>query len=588
MPRYSKRRAPPCAQRGAIGIFGGLGLAIALGFVVLALDTGRLALEKRRLQEVADLAAIDALQQAGLCSGIESMTAAAVRTAAQQSALRNGYAGNLTSEAEAVLLGVMTTDANGVRHFTGTVDAAATAVQVTARKQAVRSLVAGGWYGGTVDLQAVGVAQREPQAGFWVGSFLASLDSDDAAVLDGVLGDMLGTAVSLDAVSYQGLVAADLTLAQLIDGAALAGVSLSSNGVEGLLATQVTVAELLSIMVAALSADPDGDATAAAAVNELQTAATVAGTIRIGDLLNVSADNPESALDSQVNAYALSSAALQLAHEGETLNMSVPATLPLVGGTVDVSMHITQAPQIAVGPPGRDENGNWKTLARTAQMQLQIDTSVTDAPLFSVLLGVVNASLDISVAAEVARTDAWLASVDCAGASQPAHRVTVGASPGAVNLALGRYADLSDPGSLDGGITADITLASTPIASVALSAETSLGNAAQDVVFDVSVATPLPQQQTVGTSLASALDNATQSLANSLVVEEPVVLGGSLPLGVTTDAIQSALPGAVLEPVLTALDEAVLDPLFGALGIHVGGADIELTSLDADESRLVR
>ncbi|HEY9198939.1 MAG TPA: pilus assembly protein TadG-related protein [Gammaproteobacteria bacterium] len=594
MPRYLERRAPPCAQRGAIGIFGGLAMSIALAFVVLALDTGRLALEKRRLQEIADLAAIDAVQQAGQCSGTETMTAATVRTAAQQSALRNGYAGDLSSEAGAVLLGIMTTDADGVRQFTGTVDAAASAVQVTARKSVVRSLVAGGWYGGTVDLQAVGVAQREPWAGFWVGSFLASIDSEDSAVLNAVLGGMLGSAVSLNALSYEGLVDADLTLAQLIDGAALAGVSLSANSVEGLLASNVTAADFLSIMAAALGADTDGDATAAAAVNDLQAAATVAGTINIGELLSVTADDPESALNSQVNAYALGSAALQLAREGETVNLSAPVSIPLVGATVDVSMHITEAPQIAIGPPGRDENGNWKTAASTAQMQLQIDASVTDAPLFAVLLGVVNASLDVSIAAEVARTDAWLASIDCAGASQPAHRVTVGASPGTVNLALGRYADLSDPGSLDGGISADITLASTSIASASISAETSLGNAAQDVEFDVFVdpLNPpqwnLPQQQTLGTSLASALDTATQSLADSLVVDDPVILGGALPLGVTTGAIQGALPGAVLEPVLTTLDAAVLDPLFGALGIHAGGADIELFSLDADESRLVR
>lgn len=592
MTRPQGLHAPPRAQRGAIGIFGISALVLTLAFAVLALDTGRLALEKRRLQQVADLAAIDALQQAGLCSGSESMTAAAALAAAQQSAVRNGYTGDLSDEAGAVLLGVVTTDSNGIRQFTGTADAAASAVQVTARKQVVRSLVAGGWYGGTVSLQAVGVAQREPLAGFWAGSFLASVDSEDATVLDGVLSGLLGSSVSLDAVSYQGLVDADLTLAQLIDGAALAGVSLSADGVDGLLDTQVTVADLLSIMAAALGAE--GDATAAAAINDLQAAATLAGTIRIGDLLDVAVDNPDAALESGVNVYALGSAALQLAREGQTLNMPVTATLPLVGGAVDVSMHITDAPRIAVGPPGRDEDGNWKTAVSTAQMQLQIDVSVTDAPLFTVLLGVVNASVDLSVATEVARTDAWLAGIRCAGATHLEHRVTIGAAPGAARLALGRYADPGDPDTLiEDATEAEITLATTPIATVAISAQAVMsGDGARDLDFLVyrDPENPphlnLPLRQTVATPLASALDGATQDLAESLIVD-PELLGAPVP-GVTDAAIRDALRTVVLEPVLTALDEAVLLPVFRALGINLGGADVELFRLDADESRLVR
>lgn len=574
------------AQRGAVGIFGVFALLIGILFVVLALDTGRLALEKRRLQKIADLAAIDALQQAGLCDGTESMTSATVRAAAQQSAVRNGYTGNLASETDAVLLGVVNTDANGIRQFTATADAAASSVQVTARNQVVRSLVAGGWYGGTIDLQAVGVAQREPRAGFWVGSFLASIDSEDSAVLDAVLGGMLGSAISLDAVSYQGLVAADLTLAQLVDGAALAGVGLSANNAEGLLTTDVTVAELLSIMAAALSAN--GDGTAAAAINDMRGAATVAGTIRVGDLLSVNMDNPQEALQSEVNAFALASAALQLARAGQTLTVPVATTLPLVGGTVDVSMHITEAPQLAIGPPGRDLNGSWKTPASTAQMQVQIDLSIADAPLFSILLGVVNASIDIPVAVEVARTDAWLASIRCASVTQPTHRVTIGALTGAASVALGHYTDLSDPASLVEGATADITLLGSSIATAAVSAEIiARPGTAQDVSYDVSGDPPnLPQQQTVGSPLGSTLGGAAQSLVDSLGVN--VTALGVLPLGATTAAIQSSLQGVVLDPVLTALDETVLEPVFSALGIHLGGADIELISLETDETRLVR
>ncbi|MBI5040483.1 MAG: hypothetical protein HZB57_04590 [Gammaproteobacteria bacterium] len=572
------------AQRGAIGLFGLLVLMMGLGFVVLVLDTGRLALEKRRLQEIADPAAIDAVQQAGLCSGTESLDIAAVSAAAQASAARNGYAGNLSTEANAVLLGDVDTVA-GVRQFTSTGSVAATAVQVTATAQVVRSLVAGGWYGGTLTLQAVAVAQREPLAGFWVGSFLASVDSEDATVLNGVFGGLLGAAISLDAVSYQGLVAADVTLQQLITGAQLAGISLAADGVQGLLDTQVTAADFLTIVATALSADTDGDAIAAASVNDIQAAATALGTIRIGDVLNVTADNPDAALNSEVNAYALGSVALQLAREGQILSMPVSATLPLGIGAVDVSLQITEAPQIAVGPPGRDENGNWKTTASTGQMRLQIDVPIT-VPLVG---GLVNATLQLSVAAEAARTDAWLASIRCASVNQPAHQITIGALPGVASLALGHYADINDPSSALEPITAAISSPpplSAPVASVEIAVDTVVrSDAAQDLVFDVS-GDNLPPPQTVGTPLASALGDATQSLSDSLSVDATLV-GVPVP-GVTESVIEDALQTTVFDPVLMALDEAVLDPVMRALGANLGGADIELFSLETGESRLVR
>lgn len=581
MPLFAAYPPPRRAQRGAIGIFGVLALVITLAFAVLAVDTGRLALEKRRLQEIADLAAVDAVQRAGMCSGSESMTAASARAAAQQSAVRNGYEGDLNSETDAVLLGTVSSDA-GIRQFTASAEAAASAVQVTARKQALRSLMAGGWYGGTVNLQATAVAQRQPWASFWVGSFLASIDSeDDAAVINAVLGELLGSAVSLDLLSYQGLANADITLAQLIDGAAVAGVSLDTNTVAGLLSVQVTAGEFLAIMASALGADSDGDATAATPIGTLQAAATAGGTFQIGDLLNVTTENPESALEVAVNAYSLGVAAIQIGRRNETLSIPITTTLPLGVGAVTATLHITEAPQFAIGPPGRDAGGNWRTSAHSGQLRLQID-----APLTVQVLGLVNVSLDLALAAEAARADAWLASIQCANPNQLAHRVSIGAQPGLAAIGVGRYADIADPASAQSPVIATATLGGAPLTEISLSALLELNGATQALIYDVSRAAPLPQQQTASTELGTALDNATQSLATSLEpASDPPV---NLPLlGLTDDAIEAALRAA-LSPLLTALDEAVLDPVLRGLGVHVGGADVELVDLQQVDARLVR
>lgn len=49
----------PARQRGAIGLMGAMTLGIALLFMLLVVDSGRLYLEKRKLQRVADTAALE-------------------------------------------------------------------------------------------------------------------------------------------------------------------------------------------------------------------------------------------------------------------------------------------------------------------------------------------------------------------------------------------------------------------------------------------------------------------------------------------------------------------------------------------------
>lgn len=117
-------------QRGAIGVLGSLVLALGVLFMALSVDSGRLFLEQRRLQKIADSAALDASR--ALC-GAAAADLAAVRAAAQASALRNGYGGNVSTEPGIVQVGNTSPDAAGLRQFTGAALESATAVQVTAR-----------------------------------------------------------------------------------------------------------------------------------------------------------------------------------------------------------------------------------------------------------------------------------------------------------------------------------------------------------------------------------------------------------------------------------------------------------------------
>ena len=73
-------------QRGAIGMMAALTLGMALVFVLLVVDSGRLYLEKRDLQRVADMAALEASTRGGDCAAGATAT-----VYANASANRNGF-----------------------------------------------------------------------------------------------------------------------------------------------------------------------------------------------------------------------------------------------------------------------------------------------------------------------------------------------------------------------------------------------------------------------------------------------------------------------------------------------------------------
>ena len=57
----------PQQQRGAIGLMAAVTLGMVLLFMLLVIDSGRLYLEQRKLQRVADMAALEVVSRGGTC-----------------------------------------------------------------------------------------------------------------------------------------------------------------------------------------------------------------------------------------------------------------------------------------------------------------------------------------------------------------------------------------------------------------------------------------------------------------------------------------------------------------------------------------
>jgi len=552
MPFLLPPSPPPFRrQRGAIGLLAALVLLPAVLFTALALDTGRLYLEKRRLQTIADLSALDAAHAMACASAKD----AAAVDAAQASAVRNGYAGNLAAE-NGVKVGNVSSNAQGLRVFGENGPANADAVQIEAQNTVPASLVAGGLFGGSVTLKAKAVGRSDAIAGISAGSFLARVDPSG---LNPLLSGLLGT--SVDLVSYNGIAAANLTLLDLIQAQGLVGT------VDELLALQMSIGEFYALMASALT--NKGNAGAAADLSGLAAGISNTLVLTLGDLLKVTTDDPEAAAEAEVNVLDLLMLGAEVANGQNAI--AIPAAGFAIPGvaSIGLSLRLIEPPQIAIGPAGQDENGNWKTQVQTAQVRVGVDLQLVPQSLslglLGLLLGLVTIDLtDLHLDVDAAPTTAWLENIGCSTLGDLDGSATVGSQPGVVKIAIGEL-------DAEGESVAPTNIATVRssllgnLATIGASAVTSVTSDPQTTQFNGT----FPDPETVGTPVDEAVNNALSSLADSLNLQ---VMLGSLDLSVLNQVINAL--SLALGPIIEALGDNLLTPLLQALGVNVGGADL--------------
>ncbi|WIM05770.1 MAG: pilus assembly protein TadG-related protein [Candidatus Nitricoxidivorans perseverans] len=551
MRRPAKAGGFRARQRGAIGFFGVLNLLLALIFTAMAVDAGRLWFERRKVQAVADIAALEAARNLG-CGGNPGNALAAAQAAAD----RNGFTGDLS-----VAVGGLTT-VDGLRQFN--TDTSNESAHVVATKPVPASLVLGGLFGQTTRMSAEATARAEPaHATFSAGSYLArvSATDKDANLLSALLGSLLGSSLSLDVLSYQGLASTEVNLLQLVKASASVGT------VEELLAADLTVADVIGLTATALGQQGVVDASVTAAMQNLLTATVNNLDVRLGEVLDVSMPGSDAAAKVGINVFDLITTTILVANKERAV--SLPSLSVNLGGllNINVSVDIISPPQIAVGPPGRDAaTGLWCTQARTAQL------GVT-ASVVANVLGLAN--IDLGLGVQLAQGEAHLETLDLTpGATQ----AVIGATPGIAALNLTNAA---------GSGPAMIKLLGLTIATIAPLDLSIQPPSPTDLVFpiDSPVAEHLPTatqsvSSSIGSSLESALSNPDlihiELLPDSLGPLLDLLLGL---LGLDLNDLLGDLLSEVLAPLLGFIGGAVLDPLLKLLGIQLGGLDVTIQNI---------
>ena len=371
-------------QRGAIGLMAALTMGLALVFMLLTVDSGRLYLEQRKLQRIADMAALEAAEHDGACTGSGPQASTLARTAAT----RNGHSPLNPLIASC---GYLRTGNDNLRTFTAdnqrneAIKVEVSNVVVTSFAGGIYALVQGGAIARTTTLRASAVAASPgpPQAMLSIRSTLLQVSSMQSAILNALL-KAIGASTQLTVLGWQGIADTQLNLLDYLD-ALSTDLHLNLGDYQQLLNLQTTADKLLGVAVKVLQ---QSGAAVEVTGNLLKLAADLKGPITVGQLLNLQTGTAQAGLDANVQVLQLVQAMIQLAANRQAVNAEIPINvLGLINGRV--YLKVIQPPQnSAVGDPRSDE-----LRVHTAQIRALVSL---DLPLLTGIAGLLNAVLDLA------------------------------------------------------------------------------------------------------------------------------------------------------------------------------------------------
>ena len=379
-----------------------ISMVALLGAGAMGVDVGFSVYGSRQAQAMADTAALDLVQNIGTADSLSTNTAI-------QTYLNGLLAGVQTDNASNSTLSVTPGVWQSGAFSTPSAGCAGTvfqtspppcnAVAVTA-SQTVPQIFWGGFNTLTGHSGASTIAAWTPESGFSIGSYLATVDTQQSAVLNVLLGT-LGTSASVTVLGYEGLANTYVSVNQLIT--ASGGLLTTSDAMttplpandwqtfwndavaNQLAQTNCTSSPLLCNASTALTSG-------------LSFSGGVTTDVKLCQLVSV---NGSSCSNGSLSTYGLNANlnALQtLTTEAEVTNgsnaLNVQSALSITGVTAaTLSLSLIEPPQVAYGPVGSSTTASpcpvtapaTSTCATTAQvssdLKLTVGGLVLDIPL---------------------------------------------------------------------------------------------------------------------------------------------------------------------------------------------------------------
>lgn len=540
-------RALVADRRGNITMLFAGGFVMLAGSAAFAVDTGSLYLEKRRLQGVADAAALSAANSDAVETAARSAISANKVDDANIERIERGSYSPDTSLTPDARFSPSGGDGNAVRLTIGRDVPLFFGKFLTGRPTARVSVRA--------------VAARVDLASFSIGSRLASVGGGLPGQL---LSGIAGTDLNINVMDAQGLVNAD------VDILAFADALRTQVGLHGLtfgetLASSVTLPKAISALASATSSASAQSALHSIAAKVPSISVKLSQLIDLGPLSGETKVDPNRPI--KADAYALVREALQTATGKRQLDLDLGANVSGVAST-----------KVTLAMGERPASSPWLAVAkdrsvkvRTAQTRLYVDAKVGGSGLLA------STSVRLPIFVELAQAEASLRSISCPTASTATVSLDVTTAAGQVGL-----------GDVDTAVLGNFNAAITPrrttlvkllgIAEVTGLANVTLGGAgAQKATFTA-------QEITAGVSHSVSTHDLTAGVAVSLV-KGVDIQANALGIGVNLTPVTSAV-GTLLQGVATPID-SMLSDLTGLLGVDVGQADVRVNGLRCGKPILV-
>lgn len=538
-------------RRAGLGPLVALAMPVLIGAGALAVDVGSVQLETRRLQGLADAAALAAATD---LPSAQSRADALVADA--------GWDRDFAVIATPGRYVADPAIASAERFTPGATPANAVQVALQTRSPTFLARIFG-----TRDV-AIGRrarAARVDLAAISVGSRLAAIDG---GLLNQYLSALTGSSVSLSVADYNALAGADIDLLGFVD-ALNTTTDLELGSYDRILDSDVALPQI----VEAIGMASANDVLAQALL------ARIAAGMNAGDSVNLSALidlGPVGARDRaaagmvKVNALALLTSVLQLANGERQVALDLGAGIPGLAQSrvwLAVGQRPEGSPWIAIGDGGQP-------IVRTAQIRVYLETRLANVSLpgLGSLVGV-NVPLFVELAEAEARIDA----IACP--TPATARVDVGARPGLGTIALGEI-DTRRIDDFSRRMTIERTkLVDTLLIDVEARGVLALGGAEpwQRVSFSADqIGSGEPQTVSSG----AAVQGLTASLIQSTTLT-PRVLGLPIPTGPLISGV-----GQTLNVAAPALD-GLVNLATGTLGVRYGQADVWVNGVRCGQPMLV-
>ncbi|WP_233245227.1 MULTISPECIES: pilus assembly protein TadG-related protein [unclassified Caulobacter] len=538
---------------GGVAIIAAAALTGGVGLAALAVDLGSVYLQSRRLQGVADLAALAAAADLDRADRAASATVEVnpVGGAVAVQVAKGRYDAQKTAAAQRFQSGATTPDA----------------ARVTLEGQA--DLFFGQALLGrpSIPIRRQATAARADLASFSIGTRLASIDG---GVANALLTGLTGSSVSLSVMDYQALASADIELFGYLD-ALNTKLGVKAASYNDLLATDVKTSKALSVLSDVLSAA--GQTRASAAAKVLSSATNANQSIKLSALIDA---GPYARQDRVVggagaavgiDAMQLANAMLMLSNGSRQVQLDLGTAIP---GLADVDAWL------AIGEPMNNApfmtvTQDKSVVIRTVQTRLYVEAKLLGSG--SLLGGA--AQIKVPLMVELASGEAKLAALDCT-----ARTTTLAVKPSVGSLTIGQV-DTSKLSNFKQALTPTKgRIVQAPLFTVDGSSKVDLGGGTfRNVVFssaEVKARTvkAVKTNDLVGTTVATLITGLTLDV-NLLGIQ----------LGLGKSAVLTALT-PVLAAAAAPLDQ-VINSLTGMLGVGLGEADVRTNGMRCGAPALV-